>query len=279
MWQQMNGMGKATWDSFRELNQISTLSVERLTQQEFALMGDCARLIFQCLAVPLQTKDVPSMLGDESRLATEYGEKWIANAHRVWENYVQTQNALGQWLSDVLRFLDGTKVTEQGQQARTTPYSRPGPCSTSREASTFVVDDPMLALMTRFACGDGQLHFAHEEFMVDQLAAIHRYVAPFPAEQQSTLAIQWIEQHAERYRRAWQQKAVYAKVVRTRCPDCPLAEEGLSTNCSIHDQWLDLLTQYAADEISSKRYVEDTLRLLTDYKNRLKVSARRRALS
>jgi hypothetical protein len=280
MWGQMNAMGKATWDSFIELNKISALSIGRLAQHEVAFLGDCAAMLFYRGVAPSQVRDVPNTFEDEIRLATHYGEKWMADAHRVWENYLQTQNELAQWANGVLDFWAGEKITEQTQQTeRADPHSQPCPCSLGRERSTFAVNDPMLALLTRFAWGDGQLHLAQEEFMLDQIATIQRYVEPFPAGQQDRVALEWIEQYAERYRQAWQRKAVYAQAAQTRCPDCPLADEGLTANCDIHHRWLDLLNKYIADELSSKRYVEDALHLLTDYKKHLKVSALRRALS
>lgn len=278
MWQQINEIGKATCDSILDLNQISALSVERLTEQEFAFLGDRTAILLQCLAVPAQVKDVPNMLGDEVRRATEYAEKWIANAHRVLANFLQTQTALGQWLNDRLHYSEGRENSKQGQQnGKADSLARPAPSSSRREQSTAVVDDPMLALLTRFACGDGQLHLAQEQFMLDQIAAIERYVAPFPPEQQHQLAMEWIERYAMRYRQAWQKKAVHAQAVRARCPDCPLADDDLNGNCSVHHRWLDLLNRYIADELSSQRYVEDTLRLLTDSKRRLKVGVQNRA--
>ena len=66
----------------------------------------------------------------------------------------------------------------------------------------FIVDDPMLALITRFGCSEGQLQLPEGEFMLDQIATIQRYVAQFPAEQWNTRAIEWIEEHAKRYRQA-----------------------------------------------------------------------------
>jgi hypothetical protein len=279
MWNHMNAIGEATWDCFIELNQISVLSMERLTRQEFAFMGDCAALVLHCLVAPMQLKDAPDTLRDETRLAAEYGQKWMANASRVWENYLQTQNELGQWLNHLLHRWDGKKVEGRARQiSNADPNSPLGPCSLGLEGGTLVLDDPMLALLTRFACGDQQLDLAYEDFMLDQIAAIQRYVAPFPAEQRNRRALEWIEQHADRYRQAWQKTAVSAKAARTRCPDCALADEGVTANCPIHNRWLDLLNRYVADELSSKRYVEDALRLLTDHKRRLKVSALRRVV-
>lgn len=280
MWGQMNAMGKATWDSFIELNKISALSIGRLAQHEIALLGDCAAMLVRRVVAPSHVQGVPKTFEDEIRLATHYGEKWMAGAHRAWESCLQTQNELAQWANGVLDCWAGEKIAEQTQRPhRADPQSQPCPCAFGQERSTFAVNDPMLALLTRFAWGDGQLHLAHEEFMLDQIATIQRYVAPFPAGQQDAVAIEWIEQYAERYRQAWQRKAVYAQAEQTRCPDCPLADEGLTANCDIHDRWLDLLNKYIADELSSKRYIEDALHLLTDHKKHLKVSALRMAFA
>jgi hypothetical protein len=278
MWQQISEIGKAAYDSVIDLNQISARSVERLTEQELAFLGDYAAMVLRCLVIPTQVKDVPNILGDEVRRATEYGEKWIANAHRVWADYLRTQTLLGQWLNDLLRHGEAREVTEQGQRTwKADARAKPKASSSDREHGTAVVDDPMLALLTRFACGDGQLHLAQEQFMLDQIAAIERYVAPFPAEQRHDRAMEWIEQYAMRYRQAWQKKAVHAQAVHSRCADCPLADEDPTGNCSVHHRWLELLNRYIAEELSSHRYVEDTLRLLSDHKRRLKVNAQNRA--
>lgn len=275
MWQQINAIGKATWESFVELNQIGALSMQRLTQQEVAFMGDCAAMALHCLVAPLQVKGVPFMLRDETRIATEYGRKWVTNAQRVYEHYLQTQKELGQWVTDTFDYWDRNPEAQQAYDVNGDPLEDPR--SLGQGQSTFLVDDPMLALLTRFACGDGQLRLANEDFMLDQIATIQRYVAPFPPEQQNRLAREWIERYAERYRQAWQKRTVYAQAAQTRCADCPLADEGLTANCDIHHRWLDLLNRYIADELSSTRYVEDALRLLTEHKRRLRVRTLKRA--
>lgn len=56
-----------------------------------------------------------------------------------------------------------------------------------------------------------------------------------------------------------------------RCPDCPLVGDGRVKHCRIHDQWLELLGQYAAGEIDSRRYVEDALNLLARHKEDLRI--------
>jgi hypothetical protein len=268
MWEQINTLGRGAWKSLIELNRISARSIERAAQQEAAFLGDCATLVVHRIQASMRAKHGPNTLRDEVRLATTYAEKWMANAHWMWEISLQTQHELGQWLNDILHRWDGEKV-------KTDPPSRRALCLLDGEKNAFVVDDPMLALISRFACGEGQLQLSQGEFLLDQIAAIQRYVTLFPAEQRNRRALEWIEEHAKRYRQAWQRKAVYERATQTRCPDCPMAEEGLTDHCAIHHRWLDLLNRYTAGEVSSRRYVEDTLRLLTDYRTRLKVSTLR----
>ena len=90
--------------------------------------------------------------------------------------------------------------------------------------------------------------------------------------------MEWIAVHAQQYRRQWQKSAVAQALSKARCPDCPLTGGQRTSRCEIHDLWLKLLQQYIADEISSQEYVENTLSLLSQYKNRLKVRSPRKRL-
>jgi hypothetical protein len=90
--------------------------------------------------------------------------------------------------------------------------------------------------------------------------------------------MEWIGAHAGEYRRQWQKNAVAQVLVKARCPDCPLLGERRSPQCEIHAFWLSLLQHYIADDISSQEYVESTLKLLSQYKDRLKVGVARRQL-
>ncbi len=132
-------------------------------------------------------------------------------------------------------------------------------------------DDPTLALITRFVGGTAQPELAESEFLYRQLAAIEAYIGRFPPSERETRAIEWIETNAERYReQAFRQTAVES-LKRARCPDCPLSGGDACMPCSIHVEWLALLQRYAANDLSSHEYVEQSLALLDAHKNRLKV--------
>jgi hypothetical protein len=140
----------------------------------------------------------------------------------------------------------------------------------------YIADDPTLALITRFVGEAQNLNLSDAEFLLEQIAAIEQYVAPFPAEERQGRALEWIETHARRYRQQWQKQAAVGVLAQARCPDCPLDGGSRTAPCAIHERWLDLLRRYAATGMSSEEYVADSLNLLRRYKDRLKVGRIRR---
>ena len=142
----------------------------------------------------------------------------------------------------------------------------------------YIVDDPALALITRFVGDTEHLNLSDAEFLLRQIATIEQYVEQFPTDQRQPRAMEWIEAHARQYRQQWQKQAAVGVLAHARCPDCPLDRGGRSTPCAVHTRWLTLLRRYAAAEISSREYVEDSLALLSAYKNRLKVGRTRQRL-
>ena len=136
----------------------------------------------------------------------------------------------------------------------------------------FVVDDPMLALIARFIVDVDNLEMSNEEFLQQQVQSIKTYVSRYPPEQQSQKAMEWIEVYAKQYRADWQESVVSKRLTNKRCPDCPLIGHGSSSHCDVHQRWVDLLNNYMAEEITSSKYVEGTLKLMIKHKDRLKVS-------
>ena len=133
-----------------------------------------------------------------------------------------------------------------------------------------IVEDPMLALIVRFAGAGRDASLPNESFLRDQVVAMQGYLNQFPASEKNTRAIEWIEEHAGEYRKSWQLKQVSSWVRDQRCPDCPLQGGQMGGSCEIHGRWLGLLNQYAADEITVGEYVEKALVLLNRHKNRLR---------
>jgi len=136
----------------------------------------------------------------------------------------------------------------------------------------FIVDDPMLALISSFVVETKCLDARDEEFLQQQIASMRKHVEQYPPRKQKKMALKWIETHALEYRREWQKKIVSEQVKNTMCLDCPLIENTTLSHCQIHDRWMSLLKRYLADEISSSEYVEKKLGLLEEHKERLKVA-------
>lgn len=135
------------------------------------------------------------------------------------------------------------------------------------------LDDPTLALIARFVVHEAdQPDISSERYLRDQLAEIQCHIESLPAERQQQAVLDWIAEHAERYRREWYRRQVSDLILERRCDDCPLADDGTRSHCLIHKRWVGLLNEYITGEIHSEKYIEATLRLLSEHKNRLKVS-------
>ena len=142
----------------------------------------------------------------------------------------------------------------------------------------YIVDAPTLALITRFVGDSPNPDLADVEFFRQQLSAIEAYVESFPDADRELRALEWIEANARQYRQQWQKQAAISTLASTRCPDCPIAGGDKHTPCAIHTRWLALLRRYAASELSSNAYVEQSLALLTAHKDWLKVGHARQSL-
>ena len=134
----------------------------------------------------------------------------------------------------------------------------------------FVVDDPLLALILRFVVDTEEPGVADGEFLDRQLKAMRQYLAKFPEAEHGTRAIEWIEQHAAKYRRDWERNTLTSRTVYLRCADCPLADLGAEEQCEIHEQWLYLLHRYLRSEVNTRKYIESSLALLSEYKDQLR---------
>lgn len=136
------------------------------------------------------------------------------------------------------------------------------------------IDDPVLALIARFVVDDlDDLSISDEVFLQNQVEEIFSHIKHAPEEQRQHLALAWIKDHAERYRQNWIRNSLSRCVSDKRCTDCPLRHGRSSEYCSIHSKWVILLNEYITGKIDSEEYIEETLHVLNQYKNELKVSA------
>ena len=134
-----------------------------------------------------------------------------------------------------------------------------------------ILDDTVLALIARFVVDDLEnLSISDEHFLQQQIQEIKNHVQGIPREQQQKIILEWIEEHAERYRQQWQKKAITQLLENERCSDCPLIGYS-TTHCAIHEKWIGLLTDYLAGKVDSIEYVEKSLHLLARHKQELKI--------
>ena len=137
------------------------------------------------------------------------------------------------------------------------------------------LDDPLLALLLRFVINTEQTPAADEEFLLRQIRTIKWYLTQFPSSEQEAKVMEWIEQHAERYRWEWRRRDMSSRTAYVRCEDCPLAGLGAYEHCEIHEQWLYLLRQYTTGQVNTRGYVESCLDLLQHHKDELKLRCER----
>jgi hypothetical protein len=136
-----------------------------------------------------------------------------------------------------------------------------------------IIDDPVLALIARFVVDDlDNLSISDEAFLKSQVETIYSHINNAPEEQQQQLALAWIKEHAESYRQEWFRKSLTKSVSDKRCQDCPLQHGSSKQYCSIHSKWIILLNEYVTDKIDSEKYIEETLYILNQHKNDLKIS-------
>lgn len=136
----------------------------------------------------------------------------------------------------------------------------------------YTINDPMFALLLRFVGCSREITVKDDAFIKKELKAIQHYIGRFPEKEREARALEWIEKHAREYRKMWEKETVRMEFSNERCPDCPLAAaDGESEICAVHEEWLNLLKRYAADQIRSAEYVENALKLLAKNKESLKI--------
>jgi len=137
---------------------------------------------------------------------------------------------------------------------------------------TYYIDDSMFALMMRFIGFSQDMSFENQGFLKRQLKEIKEYVGQCDPYEKNFRAIKWIELYADEYRKSWNKKIITDKFLEYRCPDCPICGDSNShEHCQIHNKWLELLQKYITKNIESQEYVEETLKLLSDNKEHLKI--------
>lgn len=137
-----------------------------------------------------------------------------------------------------------------------------------------ILDDPMLALIARFVIKDiDNINISDQLFLQQQLTELKIHTDGLPQEQRHNIAMEWVKEHAERYRQEWRRKTFSERIFNKRCTDCPIIHNESTSFCVIHKRWNELLKAYSVKDIESEEYIKETLDLLSQHKSRLKISA------
>ena len=80
----------------------------------------------------------------------------------------------------------------------------------------YIVDDPTLALLVRFAGGDRSLNLSDAEFLFKQLEAIEEYVSHYSAEERQARAMESVSYtHLDVYKRQYRRRFVFPRANRS----------------------------------------------------------------
>ncbi|WP_428623063.1 hypothetical protein [Sedimenticola sp.] len=141
----------------------------------------------------------------------------------------------------------------------------------------FIVDDPILALIVRFAVRDREINGTDEAFLRRQVETLKQYLKRFPESEHGDKVIEWIAEYAAEYRLSWQRQVVSRQAGKTRCRDCPMNTFGEDVFCQVHYKWMELLRRYSRDEMNSIEYVKAALQMLRQHKRQLVIRKRHEA--
>ena len=137
-----------------------------------------------------------------------------------------------------------------------------------------MLDKPTLALIARFVVKDfDSISQSEETFLNSQYDTLRRRVSGVPTEKQEDIILEWIIEHAEQYREQWREGVFGRMLFTKRCLDCPLVHCGPEKFCDIHSRWEALLNEYVGGKINDHDFVNSSLQLLSENKDRLKVSS------
>jgi phasin family protein len=100
MWDQMGNAGVTSVQSLVRLNEITSRVVERMAQQQLAVVGGCFESGLNQLKMLSEAKGLQDVLLGQTRLATQCSEKWMESARKLLEISLDSQGELSQWMND-----------------------------------------------------------------------------------------------------------------------------------------------------------------------------------
>jgi phasin family protein len=90
-WEQFAKAGTAVVESMTRLQQIGARSVERMAQEQMAAASDLLDLGLRHLEALTSAQRPEDLWTAQTRFATQVGEKWMANAGKFLDIYLENQ--------------------------------------------------------------------------------------------------------------------------------------------------------------------------------------------
>ena len=123
MWEQMSNTGITGVQSLVRFNEIASRVVERMAQQQLAVMGGCFESGLNELKMLSEAKGLQDVLLGQTRLTTQCSERWMESARKLLQISLDTQGELSQWMNDSFNTLSSqakkaaTETAQSMQQA------------------------------------------------------------------------------------------------------------------------------------------------------------------
>jgi phasin family protein len=106
---------KTVVESGKRLEALNLKLVEKLLHKQLELINGAVDIGSRAMALYGEGKALPEILAEQTRLATEYGNKWLAATRELTEIVAATRGDYSEW------FEEGMKTfTEQAREAGAT---------------------------------------------------------------------------------------------------------------------------------------------------------------
>ncbi len=112
MWGQFAQAGKTAVESMARLQEVGARSMERMAQHQLAAAQDMFELGLRHLEALTEAKGPEDLWTAQTRFATRVGERWVANASKFVDLYVENQSEVGKLFTEHLSNLT-SKTTAQ----------------------------------------------------------------------------------------------------------------------------------------------------------------------
>ena len=103
---------KSMIDSAKALGEINLRTLERLTERQIEVTSDYLDGGIKQLKLVGEGKDPQGVLSAQSKLATEYGEKFVEHAKKTAEIFAETKAELTDWVEEGMKAVGSNPLTK-----------------------------------------------------------------------------------------------------------------------------------------------------------------------